>query len=113
MLSEGPAARLTIHLSGAAMWHRRPAYVEIVHRARRAGLAGASVLHAVEGFGSHLEIRHEHASQLSQHSHNPTVVIIVEDERRLRDFLVSLADILGVNGVAIIDAVRVYVPRRR
>jgi PII-like signaling protein len=53
------AARLTIHLTGNAVWHHRPAYAELVHRARREGLAGASVFHGCQGFGGeghmHLE----------------------------------------------------------
>ncbi|NUP64645.1 MAG: DUF190 domain-containing protein, partial [Nonomuraea sp.] len=34
------AARLTIHLDAAVVWHHRPAYAELVHRAHREGLAG-------------------------------------------------------------------------
>ncbi|WP_037915250.1 DUF190 domain-containing protein [Actinacidiphila yeochonensis] len=103
------AARLTVHLSGSAMWHHRPAYVEIVHRALHAGLAGASAFRAVEGYGRHLRVHQEHVSRLSHH--DSTVVVVVEEEQRLRDFLAGLSDILEVTGVAVVDPVELHHPR--
>jgi hypothetical protein len=35
--SDTDAARLTLHLDAAALWHHRPAYAELVHVARREG----------------------------------------------------------------------------
>ncbi|SFE47326.1 hypothetical protein SAMN05216251_103224 [Actinacidiphila alni] len=109
MLSEGMASRLTFHVSGSAQWHHRPVYAEIVHRARHAGLAGASVLHAVEGFGAHLRVHEDHVSRLSEHG--PCVVVVIEEKQKLDDFVASLADILRVCGVAIVDTVEIHVPR--
>ncbi|SEG87073.1 hypothetical protein SAMN05216223_11833 [Actinacidiphila yanglinensis] len=109
MLPEGPAARLTIHLTGGALWHHRPAYAEIVHRARRAGLPGASALEAIEGFGAHLRVHQEHASRLREHC--PVAVVIIDEEHRLRTFLAGLDDILAVTGVAVMDAVHIHAPR--
>jgi PII-like signaling protein len=100
------AVRLTVHLSGAAMWHHRPAYVEIVHRALHAGLAGASAFRAVEGYGRHLRVHREHVGHLTHH--DSTVVVIVDDEQRVREFLADLADILELTGVAVVDAVEVH-----
>ena len=52
MRLEGPAVRLTIFIGEDDQWHHKPLYHEIVHRAHKAGLAGASVLRGVEGFGA-------------------------------------------------------------
>ena len=41
MKLEGPASRLTIFVGESDQWHHRPLYTEIVHRAHRAGIAGA------------------------------------------------------------------------
>ncbi|WP_151483772.1 DUF190 domain-containing protein [Streptomyces albicerus] len=111
MLRSGPAARLTIHLPSTALWHHKPVYAEIVRRAHRAGLAGASVLHGVEGYGIHLRIHQDHPSRLL--AHGPCAVVIVDDEGRVRAFLADLEDVLAVTGVAIIDRVEVYCPGGR
>ncbi|WP_413450579.1 DUF190 domain-containing protein [Georgenia sp. 1P01AC] len=43
-MSEGRRLlRLTVLVGESDQWHHRPVYAEIVHRARDAGLAGASV----------------------------------------------------------------------
>ncbi|XUL86679.1 DUF190 domain-containing protein [Streptomyces galilaeus] len=101
------AARLTVHLDAAVLWHHRPAYAELVHRAHREGLAGASVFHAVTGFGvGDPKTRH-------LRDHGPCMVIIVDEERRLRSFLLCVADVLGETAaVATLDRVRVHVPDR-
>ncbi|MBK3564990.1 DUF190 domain-containing protein [Streptomyces sp. MBT62] len=99
------AARLTVHLDAAALWHHRPAYAELVHRAHREGLAGASVFHGVTGFGAgDPKVRH-------LRDHGPCLVIIVDDERRLRSFRPRVADLLAETAaVTTLDQVRIHVP---
>ena len=99
------AARLTIHLAGDAAWHGRPAFAEIVHRARRAHLAGASVFHGIEGYGHHLRIHDERPFHLI--ARGPCAVEIVDEEQRLRAFVDSLEDILTMTGVAVLEPVRI------
>lgn len=45
----GRALRLWICIGADDTWHRRSLAHEIVHRAHDAGLAGATVLHGIEG----------------------------------------------------------------
>ncbi len=45
----GRALRVTIFIGETDLWHHRPVYTEIVHRARKAGLAGASVFRGSRG----------------------------------------------------------------
>ncbi|MEV0908434.1 DUF190 domain-containing protein [Streptomyces hokutonensis] len=107
------AARLTIHLDAAVLWHHRPAYAELVHRAHREGLAGASVFHGVTGFGAG-DPKARHPGKVPHlGTHGPCAVVIVDEERRLRSFLPCVADVLAETAaVATLDQVRIHVPGR-
>ncbi|HCT80500.1 MAG TPA: hypothetical protein DGG94_22000 [Micromonosporaceae bacterium] len=104
MKLSGPALRLTIFVGGDDTWHHRPLYTEIVHRAHEAGLAGASVIRGIEGYGAHSRIHTERMLSLSEDL--PVAVIIVDAEERIRAFLPQL-DELVVEGLVIIDPVEV------
>ena len=73
----GTAQRLTIIVSDSGHWHHRPLFTEIVHRAHDAGLAGATVLHGVEGFGATSRI---HTSRILSLSEDLPVVILDDCE---------------------------------
>jgi PII-like signaling protein len=96
----GTAQRLTIIVGDSAHWHRRPLFSEIVHRAHQAGLAGATVLHGVEGFGASSRIHT--ARILSLADDLPVVILIVDSHERIHDFLPQL-DELVTEGLVILD----------
>jgi PII-like signaling protein len=104
MKLEGPAVRLTIFIGEDDQWHHKPLYHEIVHRAHQAGLAGASVLRGVEGFGASSRIHTTRLLSLTEDL--PLAVIIVDAEDRIRAFLPQL-DELVTEGLVIIDPVEV------
>ena len=110
MKLEGPALRLTIFVGEGDRWHHRPLYTEIVHRAHQAGLAGASVLRGIEGYGASSRIHTNRLLSLSEDL--PTAVIIVDSEERIRGFLPQLDELVH-EGLVIIDPVEVirYVGR--
>lgn len=110
MKIEGPALRLTVFVGEDDTWHHKPLYHEIVHRAHAAGLAGASVLRGIEGYGASSRIHTTRLLSLSEDL--PVGVIIVDQEDRIRAFLPQL-DELVAEGLVIIDPVEVirYVGR--
>jgi uncharacterized protein len=110
MKLEGPAVRLTIFIGEDDRWHHKPLYHEIVHRAHQAGLAGASVLRGIEGYGASSRIHTTRILSLSEDL--PLVIVIVDQEERIRAFLPEL-DELVTEGLVILDPVEVirYVGR--
>lgn len=104
MKRSGQARRLTIFLSETARWHRHPVYTEIVHRAHAKGLAGASVMRGIEGFGAG---HHLHTSRILSLSEDlPVAIIIVDTADRIDAFLPEL-DELVTDGLVIADDVDV------
>src|SRR3954464_9911401 len=104
MKIEGPAGRLTIFIGEDDMWHHKPLYHEIVHRAHAAGLAGASVLRGIEGYGASSRIHTTRLLSLSEDM--PIAVVIIDAEERIRAFLPQLDDIV-TEGLIILDPVEV------
>ncbi|HYN75356.1 MAG TPA: DUF190 domain-containing protein [Candidatus Limnocylindria bacterium] len=110
MKLEGPALRLTIFVSESDQWHHHPVYTEIVHRAHAAGLAGASVMRGIEGFGAS---SHIHTTRiLSLSADLPVAIVIVDGAERIEAFVPQLDELI-TEGLVILDPVQVitYVGR--
>ena len=104
MKLEGPATRLTILIGESDQWHHRPLYTEIVHRAHAAGLAGASVMRGIEGFGASSRVHTARILSLSEDL--PVAVVIVDTAEHIDAFLPHL-DGLITEGLVIRDEVSV------
>jgi PII-like signaling protein len=84
--------------------HHHPVYTEIVHRAHRAGLAGASVFRGIEGFG---KSHHIHTTRLLSLSEDlPVAIVIVDTDERIQAFLPELEE-LEIEGLVILEPVEV------
>ncbi|KAA6214054.1 DUF190 domain-containing protein [Streptomyces albofaciens JCM 4342] len=88
----GAALRLTVYLGECDTWHHKPLYAEIVHRARAAGLAGASVFRGTEGFGASAVVHTQRLLSLSEDL--PVAVVVVDTEERVRGFLPQLDELV-------------------
>lgn len=107
---KGPTLRLTVYVGESDQWHHRPLYTEIVHRAHRAALAGATVLRGIEGIGAS---RHIHTTRLLSLSEDlPVSVVIVDEEEKIRAFIPQLYELVS-EGLVLLDRVEVirYVGR--
>ena len=104
------ARRLTVYLGESDTWHHKPLYSELVHRAHAAGLAGASVLRGIEGFGTSSRI---HTSRLLSLSEDlPVVVVVIDEPDRIDAFLPQVEEVVA-EGLVTLDDVDVVVHRYR
>lgn len=81
----GPGLLLRIFVGEADRWQGKPLYEALLMEARSRGLAGATVVRGVEGFGAHSRLHTAKVLRLSEDL--PMVVEIVDREDRVRDFL--------------------------
>jgi hypothetical protein len=102
MTTAQPARRLTVLVGETDQWHHKPLFLEIVHRAHAAGLAGATVVRGVEGYGA---TSHIHTVRLLSLSEDlPVMVVVVDTAERIEAFLPELDELL-TGGVATIEDV--------
>ncbi|MGW2417171.1 DUF190 domain-containing protein [Streptomyces tubercidicus] len=105
-----PALRLTVLVGEQDVWHHKPLYAEIVHRAREAGLAGASVFRGIEGFGADSLVHTQRLLSLSEDL--PVAIVIVDTGERIRAFLPQLDELLAGGGLVTLDPCeRISYPR--
>ncbi len=110
MVFPGPAKRLTVFVGESDRYHHKPLYAEIVHRARSAGLAGATVLRGIEGFGAS---QHVHTTRLLSLSEDlPVVIMMLDEGERIERFALQLDELI-TEGLVVIDDVQIvrYVGR--
>ena len=111
MTLQGSARRLTVYIGEDDSWNHKPLYTEIVHRAHAAGLAGASVLRGIEGFGS--SSSRIHTSRILSLSEDlPVVVVIVDTAESIDAFLPQVEEIV-TEGLVTVEDVEVAVHRFR
>ena len=79
-------------------------YEWIVRRAREQGLAGATVLRGLEGFGAHSRLHTAKILRLS--TDLPIVIEIVDTEAKIEAFLPTIDDAIG-EGLATLEKVEV------
>jgi PII-like signaling protein len=109
MKIEVEAKMVTIFINSTDQWHSRPLYSAIVQLCQQKGLAGATVVRCVEGYGSG---RHLHTSRLLELSENlPVRIEIVDLPERVEPLLAALGDMIG-EGLVTVSDVRImrYLP---
>ena len=95
---------LRIFIGENDKYEDQPLYEWIVRKARELGLAGATVLRGLEGFGAHSRLHTAKIVRLS--SDLPIVVEIVDTEEKIESFL-PLIDEAVQEGLATVERVEV------
>jgi uncharacterized protein len=108
MRLEGDQKLLRVFVGEQDKWEGRPLYEAIVDEARKLGLAGASVLKGVLGFGAKA---HLHTAKLLELSYDmPMVVEIVDREEAIARLLPKL-DAMVSEGLITMEKVHVIAYR--
>lgn len=102
------AELLRIFIGESDKLHGRPLYEVIVEDARRRGMAGATVLRGVLGFGASSRIHTAKILRLSEDL--PMVIEIVDKPERIAEFLPDLDAMIG-EGLVTLEKVRVIAYR--
>ena len=104
MKLEGHQKRLTIFIGESDRHGHTPLATEIVQRAHRAGLAGATVFRGIEGYGAS---NHIHTTRILSLSDDlPIAIVIVDSDERIQGFLPGLDELI-TEGLVILDDVEV------
>ncbi len=108
MRLEGSGKRLTIYCGESDRSGHHPLATVLVERARDEGLAGATVVRGIEGFGAS---SHLHTTRLLSLSDDlPIVIQLVDTEDRIRAFLPIVDELIG-DGLVTLEDVDVLVYR--
>lgn len=108
MKIEGQGHLLRIFIGESDRWHGKPLYQAIVERAREEGLAGATVVRGIEGFGAHARLHTARILRLSEDL--PVVIEIVDSEANIRRVIPLLDEMLG-EGLVTLEKVEVITYR--
>jgi PII-like signaling protein len=93
MKIEVDAKMVTIFVNSTDQWHGRPLYTAIVQLCQEKGIAGATVIRCVEGYGAS---RHLHTTRLLELSENlPLRIDVVDLPERIEPLLTALGEMIG------------------
>jgi uncharacterized protein len=108
MKLEGTGLLVRIYLGESDKWHGRPLYQAILERLRERGLAGATVLRGIEGFGAK---QHVHSTRILSLSEDlPVLIEAVDTEEKVRAILPELDEMLA-EGLITLEKVNVIAYR--
>ena len=87
----------------------QPLYQWLIEEARRKGLAGATALRGLEGFGAHSEVHTAKVLRLSVDL--PVVIEIIDSVERIDAFLLLVDDVID-EGLATVERVDMHLYRK-
>jgi uncharacterized protein len=108
MKIEGEGQLLRIFVGESDQWHGRPLHEAILLAAREQGLAGATVVRGLAGFGATSRIHTVKVLRLSEDL--PMIVEIVDKPEQIAKFLPTL-DQMVTEGLVTLEKVNVLIYR--
>ena len=108
MKLEGEGRLLRIFIGESDHWHGKPLYEAIVERVRSEGLAGATVVRGIEGFGKASRVHTTRILRLS--ADLPILIEIVDTDEQIDRILPVLDEMVG-EGLVTLEKVHVIAYR--
>jgi PII-like signaling protein/Mg2+/Co2+ transporter CorC len=100
------AKRLRIYIGESDQWHGRPLYAALLEQLKSAGLAGATVIRGMAGFGAHSRI---HTASIMDLSENLPLIIDVVDTAENIERALETVQVLIHEGLVTLEEVDVIV----
>jgi PII-like signaling protein len=95
---------LRIFIGESDQWHGKPLYEALILKAREMGLAGATMIRGLMGYGATSRI---HTAKLLRLSEDlPVIVEIVDSEEKISAFL-PVVDEMVQEGLVTLEAIKV------
>jgi len=101
---EGTGLLARIYIGESDTWHGRPLYEAIVHLLRERGLAGATVLRGIEGFGASSVVHTARILRLSEDL--PMVIEMVDTAENVDRFLDATEEMIS-EGMVTVEKVEI------
>ena len=95
---------LRIFIGENDRWGHKPLYEEIVQAARRRGLAGATVIRGIEGYGAK---SHLHTTRILRLSEDLPLIIEIVDRSEKVDAFLQEIDHMITDGLVTVERVEV------
>ncbi len=109
MKTESAAQLVTIYVNSSDQWHGRPLYSAIVSLCQAKGVAGATVIRCLEGFGSGHQLHMAHLLELRENV--PVRIEVVDTADRIAGLLPELEPMLSGGLISVADVeIRRYPP---
>lgn len=110
MLTTGEALKVTIYLDDCATRHGVPAYTSVLDFLFHHGIAGATVLKGVAGFGLRHRMHAGHILEISDHM--PMLVRFIDTRAKVEAILPELEQHI-TSGLIEVEPTRIIVPAPR
>ncbi len=96
-----PTRRLRIYTGDAATWRGKTLYHVLVLKARKMGLAGATVWRCIEGFGPKNHIKT--AKILALSSDLPVIIEVVDNADAINQYIEEIKDMVSEGMITLED----------
>ncbi len=107
-MEPGEAMKLTIYIGDSFRYGRRKLYYAIVEMLHDEGIAGATVLHGIEGYGVDKQI---HTARILDLSNDLPVIITAIDSAEKIEAVIPKLDTMIDKGLVTTEEVRVVFSR--
>jgi CBS domain-containing protein len=104
LFTEKKAKRLTIYIGESDQWRGKSLYIALLETLKSNGMAGATVLRGIAGFGAHSVVHTSSILRLSLDQ--PLTINIIDTPEKINDILNVIAPMVG-EGLIILEDVEV------